>query len=561
MNKTDILKNAEILINMHKRGELGGEVMPEDANPHLEKDSLKNYLYFTLPMALNYQRNSYTLWENALKTYNDNETKFVFDPKKCLNKSFEEVQRALTKYKVVLQKQKQTEIWLTLCKTIVELFNGDIRKLFDNLDNDVNKIRNFIQKEHKKNFPYLSGTKICNYWLYVIYEYTDRVYKNIEDLTVAPDTHVCKASLKLGLITEQEFLSNNVQNIVIEKWQSMFRNTKYKPIDIHKPLWLWSRNGFKELGENNMLEKIIETSTYVLDNKEYVKINEKVLKEFVNNLNLKQMSHWLAGNPFGLLDLELSEIINFLVLFGSIDYSFWGEPKWTVKYENKELDGAFALIYCLLKLREEKHHLDFEKITYPEFCKALKGNVDIPLQNERYNTLKEVSKIINKEMNGNFFEHIKNITTDIELFNVIIESFPNFKDVRYYKGQTIYFYKLAQLLTSDILNIRKIKERKDVDCSHLVGCADYKIPQVLRGLGIIEYNEELSNIVDNKQEILENSKYEIEIRASMIVAINMIKKELNNKITALEINDYIWSLGQDKTKISKPYHRTRTRSY
>ena len=26
----------------------------------------------------------------------------------------------------------------------------------------------FIQKENKKKFPYLSGTKICNYWLYVI---------------------------------------------------------------------------------------------------------------------------------------------------------------------------------------------------------------------------------------------------------------------------------------------------------------------------------------------------------------------------------------------------------
>ena len=154
---------------MYKNGELGGEVMPEDANPHFESSSLENYLYFTLPMALNYQRNSYTLWESALKTYTDEETRFVFDPKMCLQKSFEEVQHALTKYKVALQKQKQTEIWLSLCNTFVELFNGDIRKLFDTLDNDVDKIRNFIQKDNKKKFPYLSGTKICNYWMYVIY--------------------------------------------------------------------------------------------------------------------------------------------------------------------------------------------------------------------------------------------------------------------------------------------------------------------------------------------------------------------------------------------------------
>ena len=247
MERNEILDKVEKLMLMHKHGELGGEVMPEDSNPNFKKDALENYIYFTLPMALNYQRNSYTLWESALKTYNDKETRFVFNPKICLEKSFEEVQFALTKYKVALQKQKQTEIWLSLCKTFVELYDGDIRKLFDLLDNDVNKIRNFIQKENKKKFPYLSGTKICNYWLYVIYQYTDRKYKNIESLTVAPDTHVVKATHRLGLINDEELNKNDVQLIVVDRWNELFKGTVYKPIDIHTALWLWSRNGFKEV--------------------------------------------------------------------------------------------------------------------------------------------------------------------------------------------------------------------------------------------------------------------------------------------------------------------------
>ena len=72
-------------------------------------------------------------------------------------------------------------------------------------------------------------------------------YKDIENLTVASDTHVCKATHKLGLITDNEFNSSNVQQIVIDKWQQLLKNTKYKPIDIHTPLWLWSPNGFKEI--------------------------------------------------------------------------------------------------------------------------------------------------------------------------------------------------------------------------------------------------------------------------------------------------------------------------
>ncbi len=38
----------------------------------------------------------------------------------------------------------------------------------------------------------------------------------------------------------------------------------------------------------------------------------------------------------------------------------------------------------------------------------------------------------------------------------------------------IKFQKLAQLLTSDILHVIEIKERKEVDYSNLLDCADYK---------------------------------------------------------------------------------------
>lgn len=242
-----IIRDADKLVNMHKKGLLGGEVMPEDSNPHLSRETIENYNYYTLPMALNYQRNSYKLWESANQTWNDEETNFIFDTKQVSKSSFEQVQKALVKYKVALQQNKQTEIWIKLCNTINELFDGDIRKLFKINDYDVNKIRNYIQKENKSKFPYLSGNKICNYWLYVLYQYTDIKFKNIEELTVAPDTHVVKASYRLGIITEQELNSSNVQLIVIERWNEILKGTKYHPIDIHTPMWLWSRNGFKEL--------------------------------------------------------------------------------------------------------------------------------------------------------------------------------------------------------------------------------------------------------------------------------------------------------------------------
>lgn len=112
------------------------------------------------------------------------------------------------------------------------------------------------------------------------------------------------------------------------------------------------------------------------------------------------------------------------------------------------------------------------------------------------------------------------------MFKTIISNFSSFEDIRTYDGKTIYFYKLVQLLTSDILHIIEIKERRDVNYSNLLGCADYKIPQIMQGFGILEYDAELSLILETKTQIEENSEYEVEIRASMIVVINYIYEQI-----------------------------------
>lgn len=238
-----------------------------------------------------------------------------------------------------------------------------------------------------------------------------------------------------------------------------------------------------------MLEKIKYSCEYVAKKSKHVSINEGAIIRLANKINNIKLENWLNASPFGLLDLPVDKIINFLLIFESIDFSFWGNPKWSVKIENSKLDGSIALMYCLLKYIKEKETTDFSEITEEEFCEILKGDVEIPLLRERFEIVKEISRIVNEKMNGNFYEFTKNITNDKELFSAIINYFPSFKDERIYDGQPVYFYKLAQLLTSDILHIRERKEGIKVEYSHLVGCADYKIPQVLRAMGILEYDE------------------------------------------------------------------------
>lgn len=309
-----------------------------------------------------------------------------------------------------------------------------------------------------------------------------------------------------------------------------------------------------------MLDKIRSSCQYVVDNSKYVKINYVELDKFINNIDCNNLKNWLMHNPYDLLELDVETIINFLIVFESIDYSFWGKPKWMINTEEGIKDGSDALLYVMLKYVKKTKNTDFSNISLNKFKKILKGNVDIPLLEERYKTIVGISKIVNKRMKGNFYEFIKNITSDTQLFDIIISNFESFKDERNYNGKIIYFYKLAQLLTSDILHIREELEGIKVDYSNLIGCADYKIPQTLRALGILEYNDELSNIIDSEEHIEISSKYEVEIRASQIVVIEYIHNKLIN-INPIDINDFFFVYSKKVKPIAKPYHLCRNTNY
>ena len=309
-----------------------------------------------------------------------------------------------------------------------------------------------------------------------------------------------------------------------------------------------------------MLEKIKVSCNYVAANSRYVSINYKKLDEYIKTIDCKKIKFWLSSNPYNLFDMEIDKIINFMLLFDSIDYCFWGQPKWTIETIEGKKDGSDALLYRLLNYVKNLDNIDFTNVSFEEFSNILKGNVEIPFLRERYNTVVSICNVVNERMNGNFYNYIKEINKDTELFDIIISNFSDFFDEREYDSEKIYFYKLAQLLTSDILHIKELINGTKVDYSHLVGCADYKIPQTLRALGILEFNNELSEIIDNKQLIDENSKYEVEIRANMIAIISYINSKLENSCS-IEINDYLFLSSKSVKDIAKPYHLCRNKNY
>jgi len=82
-----------------------------EVHPDLSKGSRENYLYFTLPPCLNFQRHSPALWAAALKTWQDPDTRHLFFPEETAERSRSQIQEALLKHKLALQPNKHTDIW------------------------------------------------------------------------------------------------------------------------------------------------------------------------------------------------------------------------------------------------------------------------------------------------------------------------------------------------------------------------------------------------------------------------------------------------------------------
>lgn len=244
MFKEEIISKCRILLAAYKKGKLGNMRMPEDSNPGFSvTDKELRLFYFTLPMSLNYQRDSYNLWESVLKTFQDSETKKLFNIQFSAQISEDELRIYLIKYKIALQPNKHITTWKTISKTIYENW-GTISKMLEFVDYDFLKLKELIQIKFKKGFPYLSGPKIFNYWSFILQTYCDITLKNSEFIEIAPDTHITKCSVLLGVISEEESKSLT-KEFISEKWRILLKDSGINPIDMHSPLWFWSRNNFE----------------------------------------------------------------------------------------------------------------------------------------------------------------------------------------------------------------------------------------------------------------------------------------------------------------------------
>lgn len=232
------LVRVQKLLELFQAGQIP-TLAQHEVHPDIPIGSRENYLYFTLPCCLNFQRSSPAMWQSALKTFNDPETNYLFFPEKVTTVTPEKVKRDLFKHRLALQPNKHTEIWLFIAHTLHTHFQDDPREIIKAAGSDARKLIHLLQVERRADFPYLRGPKLSNYWPFILSQYTDAQFSNTQEISIIPDTHVIQASIQLGLVEEK------ASQLEVERaWKALLTGTGMSPVTLHPVLWNWSRNKF-----------------------------------------------------------------------------------------------------------------------------------------------------------------------------------------------------------------------------------------------------------------------------------------------------------------------------
>lgn len=312
---------------------------------------------------------------------------------------------------------------------------------------------------------------------------------------------------------------------------------------------------------------VLSTTRPVVDGARHVRIDSAAVEAAAARLAGEAVQRPAWNTHYHYAGPPDATALAVLVL-DALNFCFWGEPRWRVTFEGETLDGYWALA-AALKRAFLAGDLPLDAAALAEIDAArlgavLAGEGTIPLLPERVASLRELGAGL-RDRWGDAGRLISAAGGSAPvLAQLMATEFSSFNDVATYDGREVRLYKRAQIVVADLwgaLDGQGLGAFHDL--AALTAFADYKVPQVLRRLGILAYDADLARLVDNRVELPAGSLAEVEIRAATIWGVENLRQALarhGQPLRAFEVDWVLWEAGQH-IHDERPYHRTRTIFY
>ncbi|KAM9995821.1 hypothetical protein ACTFIY_002020 [Dictyostelium cf. discoideum] len=320
----------------------------------------------------------------------------------------------------------------------------------------------------------------------------------------------------------------------------------------------------------NPLTLVRETTAWVSGLSKHVKINNEALdkecEDFLNKHRIKAHKEIWADNWFHYCDIDIENkestftelTAKYILVLDTLNFCFWPDSEFEYHHLARGLKNALiANPKCfdadqLIKVTSETIHQWFGK--------------DLPNTSERVRLIREVGTVLIEYFNGSIKEMILSANNKASiLVDLVTKYFWGFRDSAIYKGKQVFFYKRAQIFVGDLWGAYQGRGLgKFDDIKQLTMFADYRVPQILEELKVIEYSPELKEMIKNKVEIPVGSEMELEIRAVTVHVVEKMRDYFNKghcELLALEIDWMLWGRGEAMLDKLPPHHRTLTIFY
>ena len=318
--------------------------------------------------------------------------------------------------------------------------------------------------------------------------------------------------------------------------------------------------------------KVLETAKNVAQKGRLVRVDKKALVGFCAKLLADgiQVPPW--DRSYHFFDGS-HETVSYLLVLDSLNFCFWsvsGRVKWEIEYGSKKLSGYYALAACLkqavgsgVPITKAEY---LARLSMDQLKQIFGGRGRLQLLERRLQIVNELGQVLLRDYDGQAYRLLEAAEgSAIRLVRLLAEKFPSFLDVAEYLGHRVCFYKRAQIFAADLYGAFDGKSWGSfADMDKLTAFADYKLPQILRHVGILRYEHALAEKVDQKVLLEAGSPEEVEIRANTIWAVELIRQELDGTgeaLRAFEVDWILWNQSQDAAFKVKPYHRTLTIYY
>ena len=282
------------------------------------------------------------------------------------------------------------------------------------------------------------------------------------------------------------------------------------------------------------------------------------------------------GLPYGM-EKNLDQAIDFVLVADTIDFAFTdfsNHVKFQVDYEGRHTSDSEAMFACMKRALDEGVPIlegrYLARITKPDLQHIFRGNIEMPMLDERVEILRQVGQVLEKNYGGHFYNFVRACSPRLYdngkgLIDKLVAEFPRFNDTSRYDDHEVKFYKLAQLgiwMLYSSLHATGVFRLEDPE--KMTAFADYIVPVALRVMGITRYSPALERAINSYQMIPRDSAEEIEIRAHCLYATALLREEVNKlrppnmQIIIPQIDARLWT---HYHTTHWPHHLTRTIMY